>query len=718
MNKPDQSYRGVAPSTIPDGRPVDDDEIDLLALLNSLWRGKWIILAATIACLCGGIYYAFVHATPVYTSTTVIALDNRDQTPLLDIASVMSGLSGDQATINTETEVLRSRNLAGRLVEDLGLLEDPEFNRSLQPVSPYAPNALIATALVALGLREAEAGPPPLEKQFTDTTSQLLDATSVSNARDSYAFRVSATTEEPRKSAAIADRLAEIYIDDQMRVKFEATEQAAKWLTERAAELRVTLEASEEEAKRFNAETDLVSPQALEGLNRQLKDMRDRLVDAEVALAAAESRSADIAAATSAGDVAAAATTLDDPILRALLQSGDGAPDQSEKLQARLSQLQAQAALDVQRRTRTVQTLEASVSDLSDQVAKQGGDLVRLEQLRREVEANRMIYENFLIRLREISVQQGLQTPDARIISAAVVPTVPSAPKKARILALSALFGLILGIGLVLLREMRAKGFRTAQELEQETSLPVLGEIPLMPVRRRNRILNYIISKPASPAAESARNLRTSVELSSAGAPPQVILSTSCLPGESKTTTSLLLAHHFARLGRKVLLIECDVRRKVMTTYFPEAEPVLVDVIQGVRPLQDAVHSDPALGIDVLPGQSAEVNAADLFSSKAFRTFIAQAREEYDHIIIDTPPVLLVADARLIAHEADAVLLNVKWDSTTRQQVAQALRAFETARVKVQGLVLTQVDYKGMRRYGYGKSYGGYSYQSSGYYKN
>jgi capsular exopolysaccharide synthesis family protein len=267
--------------------------------------------------------------------------------------------------------------------------------------------------------------------------------------------------------------------------------------------------------------------------------------------------------------------------------------------------------------------------------------------------------------------------------------------------------------------EARAQTFRTAADLEQTTGYTVMGQLPMVPVRRRKDVIQYLADRPTSAAAEAVRNLRTSIMLSDFDTPPQVILTTSSLPGEGKTTVSLSLAQNFIGMGKKVLLVEGDIRRRVFGQYLnTDQKQGLVAVIKGEAKLEDCVINDPRVKADILIGEETKVNAADLFSSSAFGDFIAKAREQYDIIIIDTPPVLVVPDARIIAKHVDAVLFGVKWDSTSKTQVQDALRMFESVGQKVSGLVLGQVSPDGMKRYGYGGRYGSYAAYGAKYYNN
>jgi len=345
--------------------------------------------------------------------------------------------------------------------------------------------------------------------------------------------------------------------------------------------------------------------------------------------------------------------------------------------------------------------------------------LIQLQQLTREAEAIRLLYEYFLTRLKETSAQQGIQQADSRILSNAVVPNIPASPRKSLILAMSGILGLMIGVGLVLLREARNSGFRTARDLEVHTGYTVMGQIPMIPARTRKKILKYLHSKPTSAAAESVRNLRTSVLLSNVDNPPKVILSTSSVPGEGKTTNSLALAHNLVGLGKSVLLIEGDIRRRTFSEYFDDLpEKGLVAALAGDQTLQESLHYSVELGADILIGEKTSVNAADLFSSDKFKALIKTVRAQYDVVIIDSPPVLVVPDARILAQVSDAVLFSVHWDKTTRHQVDEALRLFHNSNQRITGLVLSQINAKQMKKYGYGGRYGAYSGYGSKYYNN
>jgi polysaccharide biosynthesis transport protein len=693
----------------PQPHGYDEDVIDIGALVGSLWRGKWIILLTTLFTATIGVLYAYKLATPIYQSTAAVMLDTRES-QVVDLESVMGGLSADATALNSEVEVLKSRGLLGKVVDKLDLVEDPEFNPNLQDASLIDVLKSGVKQVLSSMIGGSDAGPLALspeeltQRVRNSTIDVLLGALRIHNLPMTLVFNVTASSESPRKAALIADTLVDLYIRNQLEVKFDATEQATSWLSERVSTLQGELEKAEAKVKSFNSGTDLINQETLQALERQLKEMRDRISSAKVSQTTIEDRLVQLKSAGTPAQKAAAAG--DAQLQRMLSQIGD--PGISAAFEVRFQQQLERAELDANRGAAQLEALRKSEAELASQIDKQSADLITLQQLTREADANRTLYDYFLGRLKETSAQQGIQQADSRSLSQAVIARNPSEPKKSMIVAVAGLLGFLIGAIMVLVREIRNNTYRLASELEQDTGYAVMGQIPLLPSRRRNDAISYLADKPTSVAAEAIRNLRTSLLLSNVDTPPQIIATSSSLPGEGKTTLALALAQNLIGLGKSVLLIEGDIRRQVFQQYLtPEERFGLISVLTGEKSLSEAVTRDDRIGADILVGQTTSTNAADIFSSESFRRLLETARASYDMIIIDTPPVLIVPDARVIAQHIDAMLFVVNWDSTLKPQVAEALHMFESVNRPVSGLVLNQIDPKGMKRYG--KNYGAYA---------
>ena len=345
-----QFSRSAEPASgppIPQSQTVrDEDIIDLGALLSTLWRGKfWIALMTFIAILIGG-YYAYVVAVPKYRATAVVILET-DQQQLLDLQGVESGLSGDASEVNSEVAVLRGRSLMGKVVDRLDLVNDPEFNGDLRDLSTI--DALREGANNLLGLTASEVILPEDEKikRTRDAVvSNLLEATTVRNAPLSLVFQVTVETDDARKSALIADTIVELYILNQIEVKFEATETATLWLSERVAELQANLQDAEAEVSNFSATTELVSIEGLQALERQIKELRDRIGLAETSRGALQNQITALEEAETRGDQVDLAT---DTQLTRLLPRAVEDSDFEQTFDARLDLVVARLRADLMR---------------------------------------------------------------------------------------------------------------------------------------------------------------------------------------------------------------------------------------------------------------------------------------------------------------------------------------------------------------------------------
>jgi capsular exopolysaccharide synthesis family protein len=693
---------------------IDNDEIDLLALAGTLWRGKWIIAAITLFFIFMGGYYAFRMAVPLYPATATIALNEGQQQVISDIESIMSGGPVNSSAINTELEVLRSRDLVGQLVDHLDLVSRPEFNGLLR--EPTLSDDIRAYIMSLIGrANDGETTQPSPEAIRASVVSAVRGAISVSNARNTLVIHISVTTTDTQLSVAMANALAELYIENQIQVKLDALASATEFLSRRTSELRQSLEELETDLTEFSEQAELVSPAVLEAQSLQLRELRTRLSEARERVVEETATLSSLQALWEVGDLEAFVAAADEFRLnRALAQYRDDLIS-LEELEAEVERFILQHEAQVERDSEQLEALRASEATLAGQIERQSQELIALQQLERETETARLLYETFFTRLQEINVQQGLETADSRLLSEAI-PRPPSSPRKSRILALAGILGLMLGAGLVLLREMRFAGFRTADELRNHSEIRVLASIPLIPAKERKSVISFLKDKPNSVISEAVRNLRTSILMSNIDHPPRVIMLTSSIPGEGKTTLALALARNMVGLGKRVLLIEADIRRRVYSEYMDTEKTVaLLDLLtEKVQP-EDVSPYVEDLGFDVLTGTKSDVNAADLFASERFSSLLKNLREHYDYILIDTPPVLAVPDARVIGSLSDANIYVVQWNGTTRTQVRQGLEMLGSVSVDITGLVLNKLDARKMKTYGYGGQYGYDTYGSSYY---
>ncbi|MEE8454359.1 MAG: polysaccharide biosynthesis tyrosine autokinase [Limibaculum sp.] len=709
---------------------VPETEFDLRRLMLVAWRAKWLM--ALFALLGVSIAYAqLLRITPLYTAESRVMWEI-DQTNIVDIDPVASAMGRDWFSLASQIEVIESGRLLGRVVTDLELAKDPVFNARLRPPEGWTrwlslSNILAEARTYVFGAKTKtmpamEETPEALQRRMV---SALRGAVRAEWLDGTYVLIIRMTTIDSQRSAELANEMARFYMLDQLETKFEATRQATNWLTERVADLSVTLEAAEQSVEDFSSRMSLVSEEALAASARQLKDLRQRAeaLGDEQSETASKLEAFDAARAESG--FAAVAALMREPRLASLADEIGrlDKPAQNAQRETMIARFDAEferaktrTAFALERLKGQEGTVRKTIVELERKQDVQGKALVQLRQLQREAEASRLIYEFFLSRLKETSVQEGIQRPDARVLTEADAGWYSSPNRRLKLMTGGG-GGVLLALMLVFLFERLNASFRSTEELERRTGQAVIGTIPMAPVARRSSFLQYLIDKPTSSVAEAIRNLRTSILLANVDNPPQVIMLTSALPGEGKTTCCIGLAQISKALGKRVLLVECDLRRRTFRNYFdlPERDGLL-SVLSGAKSFEDIVYHDANSGLHILPGEESSVNAADIFASHRFTDFITEMRKEFDFIFIDTPPVLAVPDARVIAQNSDAVIFCVRWNKTAREAVVEGLRFFAQIHIKVAGLVLSQVNVSKMARYGY-SSYGYYK-EAVKYYHN
>ncbi|MEX3015575.1 GumC family protein [Gymnodinialimonas hymeniacidonis] len=684
-------------------------EIDLFALVRTLWRGKyWIALFSILSMLVFG-FYTMRFVAPMYPARASVVLEVQDQQVISDIESVFAGAGTDLSAINTEIEVFRSRELIGRLVDDLDLVNHPEFGNT---------DGRGVVSFVRTLISDWE--PPTIEGEELRNLvmDRLINRLAITNIRQSFVFNISIETRNPEDSARIVNRLAELYVENQIQRKLDEQTRAIEFLSLRTSELEANLEQLEQGLAQRMEQSDVIDGDVLQAQNLQLRDTRDRIAETEARLTQATALSDALAAAEGAEALIAVAENSGDTRFNAIVQRFQDGRLGAAATEIALREVQDDISADLRRLEAQLTSLRRSETELTNQFNNQSEELIELQQLEREANTARLLYETFLTRLQEASVQRGLETADSRILSEAI-PRPASSPRIMITLALAAILGAMAGAALVLIREWRFAGFRTTDEMRQTLPVSVLGSLPAMTSSKRIEVLNHLREKPNSVFAEAVRNLRTSILMSNLDRAPQVILLTSSVPGEGKTTLSIALSRYLRALeGKRVLLVEADIRRQTLRAYVGEGHQAgvqLIDVVLGRVALENANLMDDELGVEVLMGSGGDFNAADLFESRRFQDLITKLREHYDHIIIDSPPVLAVPDARVLSRYADVSVFAVRWSHTTRTQVRQGLEMLNSVGHPADGVVLTQVDQRKMKGYGYAGQYG-YDGYASGYY--
>lgn len=738
---------------------VEDREIDLRSILAMLRRRKSVIFG-TVAAVLLVTLLVLIQLTPRYTSSAELMLNTRQQN-VVDIETVVSGLNVDagafQTGVQSEVNIITSRSLARRVVEKLGLMQDPEFNASLRqhsaldyinPLYWLETAARRGMSLVGLGAelerpREARTQEEEESAALSSVISAFLEHLTVSNDRRSYSIVVSFTSEDPEKAAVIANAVADQYLVDQLEAKFEATRRATAWLNERLADLREKVKESETALQAYREQANLIDNQGQTVSAQQLSELNSQLILARTERAQTEARLRRVRELVKTGGVDSSPDVLASPLIQRLREQesdlqrqqaelsgryGERHPtminlraeirDLRSKIDAEVNKIVLSLANEVEVARARESTLASNLASIQQNVGELSRASVRLNELQREADANRSLFETFLNRFKETSNQDQIIQPDARIISAAEVPAWPSFPRKKVILALALGISLFLGVFLALLIERLDNGFRSPEQVERLTGVPGLGLIPAVRASRKSQPQDYLLQKPTSAYAEALQSVRTALHFSNVDHPPKVILVTSALPEEGKTTFSISLARLAARSGLKVVLVDGDMRRpKIARVLGLEADAGLRELLAGDALIPGVLHKDEPSGMHIIPSQPDTPGPQDLLGSRRMRDLIRQMSSLYDLVVIDSPPIIAVSDAIVLSGLADATLVMVRWETTPREVTISAIRQLRQSGGRIAGAVLTRVNMRKNARFSYGDT--AYYYDKyKGYYAN
>lgn len=720
-----------------------EDAVDLKQLLGALRRRRnvilWtVVLVTALAALIG------FQLTPKYTAKALVMIDPRKER-VVNVEEVLQGVNPDAAVVETQIKVIQSRAHIERVMDHLKLFADAEFNPYLregrrevalrfggawEQLLGWLPDpVLVATGLAEEPLVGADGELSEVVAREA-AVREFADNLRVTQEGRSYVIAISFTSIDSEKAARIANAVAKLYVESERELKVEATKEASGWLAERLETLRNEVIRAERAVETYRAEAGLVDTGGKTLKEQELADLNRELAVARADLAAREAKLRQINELRAKGEsLDAVAEVIDSPVIVNLRQQealllrdeaelktffGEKHPKMQNLLNEKAN-LQDKIEKEVQRIVRTLEndvrvararvaSLERDLDKLSNVTEDQRQKLVRLRELEREAQASRQLYEAFLQRFKETREQADIVKSNARVVSEAAPPDEPSTPGPLLFAAAGFTGSMLLGTLLALLLERLDSGLRTGRQIETELQIPAFGLVPRLDhLKRDQKPHRYLIQKPLSAYAEAIRSLFTSLQLSDVDNPPKVVLVTSSLPQEGKTTLAVSLATFAARSSQRTLLMDLDLRHPSIPRelgFAPKAG--FVEYIAGEVPLEAAIGHDQETGIDYLPVKRQAPNPTDLLGSQRMKQLMEELRQRYDFIVIDSAPLLGVTDSKVIARLADKVLFVVRWEETNAETARNALQHLLEVRASIAGAVLTLVDVKKHARYGYG----------------
>jgi succinoglycan biosynthesis transport protein ExoP len=726
------------------------EELNLREVWRALMRRRLLLLATVVVMTAGAFGYVS-RQTPLYEAEALIHIQNRDA-KVVQIQDVVDQMPADPATIESEIQYLTSRGFLRRNVEALNLVSDPEFNPALskddgpsflQTINPlqYIPKEWLA-ALEPGGEPDAAAKIDPAAIEMNAVVDRLASRVAAAQVGRSYVISLTVTSKDPTKAADIANKLSEEYLVTQLEAKYQAAQRATEWLSKRIEELRGQVLEAEAKIVEYRTKNNMVdSSNQNNPVTLQFFQLNSQLALAQAQRAEAEARLSQAKSLLNApGGISAAALVLTSPVMASLREQelqlirqlsqmstiyGENHP-QMVNTRAEIQSVRDKMKDEVQRIVQDdineVAVAKARERELTSNMAKLQGDAakvdmagVELADLTSEADTNRQLFQTFLTRFREIVEQQGLQEADARILSAADVPSVAAYPRTALFTLIAFAASLVLGVLLVFVVERWDSdyGFRSADEIQATLGVRALALVPDLSRRETQGepAEDYILQKPNSAYAEALQRIRTSLFLTDGEHPPKTILVTSSVPLEGKSTIATSLARQSARSGLKVILIDADLRRpRLHEVIGLPNQNGLSEVLTGRANPEAAIKRDEKSGLDFLPAGVGVVSPPDLFRSSTMKILLEEMAAYYDLVIIDTPPVAAVSDSFTLSGIVDKSIYVIRWEQTPRNVALAGIRQMIDAGADIAGIVLARVDVKKHARYGYADSgyYHGY----------
>jgi polysaccharide biosynthesis transport protein len=738
MAKSLQSCAAECAGTVPGGLPLPE----LLAILR---RRRHVIfwvttVATTIAILIG------LQVTKTYTATAQVMIEPRESR-IVQAEKVAPGLPAeDNAIVETHIRLIQSRATLARAVENLNLLSDPAWlsSRRARDRSVGGPVGVLAGWLpdwvadrlpvrwaVAAGITTDPTRGFDRDVLRDGAIDRLQGDVKVTQSGRSYVLLISYTSPRPDEAVRIANGVADAYVDVQLDEKLSATRRASAWLGQQVDQLRWRVFGSELAIQEFRATNGIIDTDRAPLDAHELGVLTNSLIDAQADRSAKEARLQSLREMRSGGHgLESSAEVLSSPLILSLRERemdvareeaqlsreyGEHHPlilqlrAEQQKLADRIDQEIDNVIANLENDLAVARSRERAhveqVREAKGQSAVTGQAEIQLREMEREVSASRSLYETLLVRLKETEQEQDIVQADARLISPAQMPDAPSSPSPKLFAMIGFTGSLVLGSILALLLEQLDNTLRTERQVEELLGLPSLGLVPrIAGVQAGARPHSHFLNRPQPPYAEAVHALHTQVCLTGVGRPaPSLILVTSALPGEGKTSLAASLAVFAVQLGHKTLLVDLDFRRPAVAQAFKvEPQADVLAVLAGTVHFEDAVVHDAGSGVDLLAAGDDHGNPITQLSSKRLTTLLRDAKERYDSVILDTPPVLGLPDVKALSPVADAILFVVRWDRTRREAVTAALKQLADVSAEVSGIVLNQVDMKKHASYAYG----------------
>ena len=700
---------------------------------------KRIKLVLLIAFVVGALVAGIVWMMPNrYDSSALVQIDPR-QKSITHIEGVIPDMKGDQPSIESEVEVIRSRPIILQVIETLSLRTDAEFS---QP-------ALVTRIMRKIGLSVT---PDPMEvlvRQVQKPHDQIadilkleepghsnperdevavafLDKLKVMRVRNTLLIEIRFSASDAAKSAKIANTIAEVYLKDQLDSKTRAAVTAGGLLEDKIEDMRKRVAIAERKVEQwkaahnvFDAEGQVLSEKQLARLMEQTVIARNTTAEAKAKFQQAQRLAIGGDSGTAIADVLQSHTVrlLKEQLANANRKSaelktkyGPKHPD-ILKINAEVAEAESQVQAEIDKLVGNLKNeyevaegrerqLAVNLAQLKDQEVQSKSTGFELKDLEREAVTSKQLFEALLTRYKQTSETQDFQLPDVRIVEKADIPLFPTSPKRKQLVLVGAVGGLVLGIALALLLELMEPGIARSEDVERVLDHTHLSSVPSAMSKdgaglEPAKAVRLIVAEPASAYADAIRNARRALDMKRQTAAARVILVTSSMPGEGAELIASNLAHHYAMTGSRVLLIDADLRRQPLTRQLAAARQMgLLEQLTTSQPVEAAILRDGLTGMHFLPASGpspATVSIPELLSSPGMAAAFAGLKQRFETVIVSVPPLMPVIDGRILADYADQIVFVMTWQKTPKQLAKKALKTLGLNEQKIAGVILNDV---------------------------
>lgn len=743
---PPEGYYQFPPQAYSAPSYQEKSEVDLRDYWKVIRKRRWTIIAFFLIVVMTTTVATYTMK-PIYRGTTSVQI-NKENPQIVDFKEIFAVNTMDMDYYQTQYKILESRTLARRVVQSMNLGEHPEFlPKPGTPFEKWRSETLDSLASIFSFLSFSENSNPSKDFPGSAETgkesgliNRFLGRLKIEPIRNSRLVKVHFDSSDPQLSLRVANTLAQSYIQQNLESRFNSTQQAKEWLTGQLEDLKAKVERADETLQAFGAKHDIISLDEKENVTMlRLTELNEALTKAESERMAKEA----LFRQTKAVHSDSMPSILENKLIMDLKQSyvqleaqymklsetyKPGYPEmvrlktQMDSVQKRLDTESSKIIIGIRNEYESSLRKENLLRQAFEQQKQKAMEMkekgIQYNILKREADTNRDLYKSLLQRMKEAGVSAGITASNIQIVDQAEFPTKPFKPNKQLNLLLAAVVGLFLGGGLAFFFEYLDNTVKTPEDVEQLARLPSFGMVPEISYDRKKRMekgASYPVelithAHPKSMLSEAYRNIRTSVLLSFSGKPPKRIVITSPNPAEGKTTTVVNTAIALSQTGAKVLIIDADLRKPRMHKVFNDENDIgLSNLLSGNADLESVIKKTKVPNLCYIQSGPIPPNPSELIGSSLFKSMMETLSERFEHIVIDSPPILGFADSVILSVSVDGIILVVLGGKTPRETLQRAKEILYQVNAKILGVVINRVDI-------HRSDYGYYYYRHHYYY--